>query len=305
MPSASITTANIRTLALVGPQGAGKTSLAVALLAKAGAIGAPGSLERGSTVSDFDPLERKMQHSLNAAVLHLEHAGTRIHLIDTPGANDFIGQALPALEAVETAVVLINAASWKVSGIDAMAVRMMDHAAERHLDRLLVVNKIDAAGADLAALLADIQATFGRECLPLNLPDAGGTKVVDCFYNRDGHSDFGSVDAAHRALVEQVVEVDGAFVDRYLNDGDIDPVELHAPLEQALREGHLMPVCFVSARSGAGVAELLDVIVKLLPNPSEGNPPEFLEGEGAAAKPKASVPDPQRACAGACVQGHR
>ena len=284
-------TANIRTLALVGPQGAGKTSLAEALLVRAGAIGAAGSLERGSTVSDFDPLERKMQHSLNAAVLHMEHAGTRIHLIDTPGASDFVGQALPALEAVETAVVLINAASWKVSGIDAMAVRMMDYAAERHLDRLLVVNKIDAAGANLPALLADIQATFGRECLPLNLPDAGGTKVVDCFYNREGHSDFGSVDAAHRALVEQVVEVDGAFVDRYLNDGDIDPAELHAPLEQALREGHLMPVCFVSARSGAGVAELLDVIVKLLPNPSEGNPPEFLEGEGEAAKPKASTPD--------------
>jgi elongation factor G len=295
MPSpangAASATAQIRTLALVGPQGAGKTSLAEALLLRAGAIGATGSLERGSTVSDFDPLERKMQHSLNAAVLHLDHAGTRIHLIDTPGSSDFIGQALPALEAVETAVVVINAATWKVGGIDAMAVRMMEYAAERHLDRLLVVNKIDAAGADLAALLADIQATFGRECLPLNLPDGNGARVVNCFYNREGHSDFGSVDAAHRALVEQVVEVDGAFVDRYLNDGDIDASELHAPLEQALREGHLMPVCFVSARSGAGVAELLDVIVKLLPNPTEGNPPEFLEGEGAAAKPKASRPD--------------
>jgi elongation factor G len=292
MPSPVTGATNIRTLALVGPQGAGKTSLAEALLVRAGAIGAAGSLERGSTVSDFDPLERKMQHSLNAALLHLEHAGTRIHMIDTPGATDFIGQALPALEAVETAVVVINAASWKVGGIDAMAVRMMDYAAERRLDRLLVVNKIDAAGAELPALLADIQSSFGRECLPLNLPDAGGAKVVDCFYNRAGHSDFGSVDAAHRALVEQVVEVDAGFVDRYLNDGDIDPAELHAPLEQALREGHLIPVCFVSARSGAGVAELLDVIVKLLPAPSEGNPPEFLEGEGAAAKPKASQPDP-------------
>ena len=296
MPStAPSATAQIRTLALVGPQGAGKTSLAEALLVKAGAIGAAGSLERGSTVSDFDPLERKMQHSLNAAVLHFEHAGTCVHLIDTPGSTDFIGQALPALEAVETAVVVINAATWKVGGIDAMAVRMMAYAAERHLDRLLVVNKIDAAGADLAGLLADLQASFGRECLPLNLPytdSAGGSKVVDCFYNREGHSDFGSVDAAHRALVEQVVEVDGAFVDRYLNDGDIDASELHAPLEQALREGHLMPVCFVSARSGAGLAELLDVIVKLLPNPAEGNPPEFLEGEGAAAVAKASSPDP-------------
>ena len=291
MPSPATDTTHIRTLALVGPQGAGKTSLAEALLVQAGALGTAGSLERGSTVSDFDPLERKMQHSLNASVMHLEHAGTRVHLIDTPGASDFIGQSLPALEAVETAVIVINAANWSVGGIDAMAVRMMDYAAQRKLDRMLVINKIDAASVDLAGLLSDIQATFGRECLPLNLPDAGGSKVVDCFYNRDGHSDFGSVDAAHRELVEQVVEVDGEFVDRYLSDGDIDPGELHAPLEQALREGHLIPVCFVSARSGAGVPELLNVIVDLLPNPTEGNPPEFLEGEGADAKPKASQAD--------------
>jgi elongation factor G len=288
---AAIDTAGIRTLALVGPQGSGKTSLAEALLLKSGMIGAAGSLERGTTVSDWDPLERKMAHSLNTALMHLQHAGMRIHLIDTPGAADFIGQSLPALEAVETAAVVINAATWKVGGIDAMALRMMEYAAERHLDRLIIVNKIDAAGADLADLLTDIQTTFGKECLPLNLPDGNGSKVVDCFYNREGHSDFGSIDAAHRALVEQVVEVDGDFVDRYLNDGDIDPAELHAPLEQALREGHLIPVCFVSARSGAGVAELLDVIVKLLPNPSEGNPPEFLNGEGAQAQPMTSSPD--------------
>lgn len=290
---ATIDTTGIRTLALVGPQSAGKTSLAEALLVKAGAIGAAGSLERGTTVSDWDPLERKMAHSLNPAVMHMTHAGTRIHLIDTPGATDFVGQSLPALEAVETAAVVINAATWKVAGIDAMAVRMMEYAAERHLDRLIIVNKIDAAGAVLADLLADIQATFGKECLPLNLPDANGSKVVDCFYNREGHSDFGSVDDAHRALVEQVVEVDAAFVDRYLNDGDIDASELHAPLEQALREGHLIPVCFVSARTGAGVGELLEIIEKLLPNPTEGNPPEFLNGEGADAQPMQAKPDPK------------
>ncbi len=282
--------AAIRTLALVGPAAAGKTTLAEALLHRAGAIGTPGSLERGSTVSDFDPLERRMQHSLNSAVMHLHHGGCRVHLIDTPGASDFAGQALPALEAVETAAVVINAAT----GIEPAAVRMMEHAAERQLDRLIVVNKIDAQGVDLPALLAQIQATFGKECLPLNLPDAGGTKVVDCFYNREGASDFGSIADAHRALVEQVVEVDAGFVERYLNDGDVDAGELHAPLEQALREGHLIPVCFVSARSGAGVAELLDVIVKLLPNPTESNPPDFLEGEGADATLMHAEPDPAR-----------
>lgn len=284
-PSSAI--AAIRTLALVGPAAAGKTLLAEALLHQAGVIGAMGSLERGATVSDYDPLERRVQHSLNASILHLDHGGVRVHFIDTPGGSDFLGQSLPALEAVETAAIVINAAT----GIEPMAVRMMEYAASRHLDRVIIVNKIDHVGIDLPGLLAQIQATFGKECLPLNLPDEGGAKVVDCFYNRDGHSDFGTVDAAHRALVEQVVEVDAAFVDRYLNDGDIDASELHAPLEQALREGHLIPVCFVSARTGAGVAELLDVIVKLLPNPTEANPPDFLEGEGPDAKPMHATPD--------------
>jgi elongation factor G len=285
--SASIGTESIRTLALVGPSAAGKTSLAEAMLHQAGAIGAPGNLERGSTVSDHDPLERRMQHSLNAAVMHLHHRGVRVHLIDTPGGVDFLGQALPALEAVETAAVVINAAT----GIEPQAVRMMAYAAQRQLDRMIIVNKIDAPGVDLQALLAQIQDTFGKECLPLNLPAGGGSAVVDCFYNREGRADFSSVEDIHRTLVEQVVEVDADFVERYLEDGDIDPAELHAPLEQALREGHLIPVCFLSARSGAGVAELLDVIVKLLPHPGEGNPPDFLNGEGDDAVPMQAVPD--------------
>ncbi|MDN6884257.1 elongation factor G [Variovorax sp. CAN2819] len=277
----------VRTLALVGASASGKTSLAETLLHEAGAIGARGSVERGTTVSDHDPLEKRMQHSLNASLMHLVHDGTRIHLIDTPGGADFLGQSLPALEAVETAAVVVNAST----GIEPMALRMMDYAASRHLARLIVVNRIDDPGADLAGLLEQIQSTFGRECLPLNLPAAGGTRVIDCFYNREGESDIGAVDAAHRALVEQVVEVDAAFVERYLTDGDVDASELHAPLEQALREGHLIPVCFVSARSGAGAAELLDIIVKLLPDPSEANPPDFLLGEGADAKPMQARPD--------------
>ena len=277
----------IRTVALVGQTGAGKTSLAEALLVKAGAIGAPGSLERGTTVSDFDPMERRAQHSLNSAVLHLKHHDTRIHLIDTPGYADFVGQSMTALQAVETAAIVINAAT----GIEMMSVRMMEWAALRGLDRMIIVNRIDAAGVDLPGLVAQIQATFGKECLPLNLPSTGATKVVDCFFARTGEVDFSSVEAAHQALVEQVVEVDPEFVDRYLNDGDIDASELHAPLEQAMREGHLVPICFVSARTGAGVAELLDVFERLMPNPTEGNPPQFYKGEGEAAKELHAQPD--------------
>lgn len=284
----SIAPENIRTLALTGAAGSGKTTLAEALLQQAGAIATAGTVERGSTVSDHDPLEIKSQHSLQSALMHMQRGDTRIHMIDTPGLPDFAGQILPALEAVETAAIVIDAAK----GIEPMTVRLMQYAAQCNLDRVIIVNKIDAAEADLPGLLQQIQQTFGKECLPLNLPDAGATKVVDCFFNRDGHSDFGAVADAHQALVEQVVEVDGDFVERYLNEGDVDASELHAPLEQAMREGHLIPVCFVSARTGAGVAELLDIIVKMLPNPSEGNPPDFLRGEGDDAVPEHATPDP-------------
>jgi elongation factor G len=287
---ASQAVTRIRSLALVGPAASGKTSLAEMMLLKAGMISTPGTLERGSTVSDHDPLERRLQHSLNSSVLHLVHADTRIHFIDTPGAADFVGQSLPALEAVDTAAIVINAAA----GIEPMALRMMAHAAQRQLTRLIIVNKIDAPGVDLPLLLDQIQAAFGKECLPLNLPSAGGARVVDCFYNRSGSADFSSVEKAHQALVEQVVEVDAAFVERYLNDGDIDASELHAPLEEAFRQGHLIPVCFVSARSGVGVRELLDAVVRLLPCPLEANPPQFLRGEGESARPIQALPDPGR-----------
>ncbi|MEJ5989404.1 elongation factor G [Ramlibacter sp. PS3R-8] len=279
-----------RTVALVGPSAAGKTSLAEALLWKAGVVGAPGSVERGSTVSDHDPLEKKALRSLNSTLMHFEHRGILTHLIDTPGAADCLGQSLPALEAVETAAIVINA----VTGIEPMAVRMMEWAKQRERDRIIIVNKIDAQGANLQGLVTRIQEVFGKECLPMNLPSQKGERVLDCFWKMkdDGPPpDFSSIEQAHRALVEQVVEVDAAFVERYLNDGDVDPAELHAPLEQALREGHLVPICFVSARTGAGVPELLDVIERLLPDPTESNPPAFLEGEGSSAKPVAAVAD--------------
>lgn len=285
--------AAIRSLALVGPAGAGKTSLLEALLQQAGNIGQAGTIERGSTVSDFDPLERKLQHSLHTSLAHFEYGGLRIHAIDTPGAADFIGQSLPALEAVDTSLVVINAQN----GLEMMASKMMETAAQRGLCRLIVINKIDAADLDLPALLDQLRKVFGRECLPLNLPAAGRSRVLDCFYNITGQTDFSSVAVAHQALVEQVVEVDAAFVERYLNEGDIDPRELHAPLEQALREGHLIPVCFTSARSGAGVKELLEVIARLLPDPTEGNPPQFLRaGAGinaAEAEPLQASADPK------------
>ena len=283
-------TEHIRTVALVGQGASGKTTLAEALLVKAGALAAAGSVERGTTASDFDPLEKQYQHSLRSSLLHCETNGKRIHIVDTPGFPDFIGQAIGALDAVETAAIVVNAQY----GVEMITSRMMDWSAKRHLCRLIVVNKIDAENVDLPAVLAAIQATFGKECLPINLPADGGKRVVDCFFTPSGDADFSSVEAAHRALVDQVVEVDEELMSLYLEQGEVEPDQLHAPFEKALREGHLLPVCFVSARTGAGLSELLQIFDKLLPNPTEGNPPLFTKGEGAAAAEFRSEPDPKK-----------
>ncbi|HET7764904.1 MAG TPA: elongation factor G [Burkholderiales bacterium] len=283
---AKYSTESIRTVALVGHTGSGKTTLAEALLAKAGAIPAAGSVERGNTVCDFDPLEKEYRHSLSSSIVNFAWNGTHIHLIDTPGSPDFMGQAIGALAAVETAVIVINAET----GVQLATDRMLKWAAKRNLCRMIVVNRIDAENADLEATLSKIQQAVGKECLPINLPAKGATAVADCFFNPDGESDFSSVKAAHSALVDQVVEVDEKLMEKYLEKGEVEPEELHAPFEKALREGHLIPVCFTSARNGAGVEELLDIFVKLAPNATEGNAPPFLKGEGAEAQEFFAVP---------------
>ena len=263
---------HLRTVALVGQAGSGKTSLAEALLARAGAIPAAGSVERGTTVCDYTPLEKSFKHSLKLAVASFEAGETVVHLLDTPGYPDFLGHSLPALAAVETAAIVISAQN----GLEMMTGRFMQWAAKRGLDRLVIVNKIDAENVDLPGLLERIQQAFGKECLPLNLPAAGATKVSDCFFAPSGEADFSSVEEAHRRLVDQVVEVDEKLMEAYLEKGEVAPGDLHEPLERAMREGHLIPVVFTSAKTGAGIGELLDVIVKLLPNPAEGNAPVYL-----------------------------
>ena len=155
-------------------------------------------------------------------------------------------------------------------------------------------NKIDHESNDLTALMDALRETFGPEVLPLNLPAEGGAKVIDCFGNREGESDLGPVADWHQRILDQVVEVNEKVMDRYLDlgEGGLSGEELHDAFEQCLREGHLVPVCFVSARTGTGVRELLDIAERLFPNPSEANPPEFIKGIGDAASILNPRPDP-------------
>ena len=274
-------TADIRNIALVGHAGSGKTLLAEALLAGAGAIAAKGSLDRGSTVCDFDAQEKRLLHSLDSAVCHFETAGTQVNLLDTPGIPDFIGRSLSVLEAVETAAVVVSA----VAGVEPMTQRMMDFARNRKLCRLVIINKIDLPDARPEEVLEELRERFGKECLPVNLPAEGGKVVEDVFFQPSGRTtDFSTIADAHTEIIDQVVEVDEDLMALYLEQGeDLKPEQLHDPFEQALREGHLIPVCFVSAETGAGVKELLEVFAQLMPNPAEGNPPPFLKGEASKA----------------------
>ena len=281
------TTEDIRNIALVGHGGAGKTELAEALLHAAGKIPHKGSVDAGTTVSDSDLHEKELKHSLKASFCHFDHGGVHVNLLDTPGHPDFQGRALSVLPAVETGAVVVNAAT----GIEMMTQRMMDAAGERRLCRMILVTKIDAEGADTAAALDQIQAAFGTECLPVNLPADGGTRVVDVFFQEEGaQTDLGTVEAAHERIVDQVVEVDDDLMEAYLEQGEVSSDQLHDAFEKALRDGHLVPICFVSAETGAGLAELLQVFERLMPSPKEGNPPTFVAG--AQADPVPVSPDP-------------
>jgi elongation factor G len=286
------TTSGIRNIALVGQAGAGKTSLLETLLLQAAAIRARGSLARGTTTSDFDPQEKRLQHSLDTAICSFDSHDVHVNVIDTPGYADFLGKSLSVLEAVEAVAVVVSA----VNGVDSLTQRLMEFARERELCRLIIINKIDSHEARCAEVLAQLRESFGPECLPLNLPAGGGDAVVDCFFQPRGRAtDFSSVEAAHTQIIDQVVELDEKLMALYLEQGEeLSPGQLHDPFEQALREGHLMPVCFTSAEAGAGVAELLQIIEQLMPNPAEGNPPPFLKGAGEAAVRVAVAPDPAR-----------
>jgi len=286
---ASYSTEDIRNIALVGHSGSGKTTLIEAMLHRSGAISSAGSVEKGNTVSDFDTQEKAYKHSLNSTIVSMDYHGGHINLIDTPGYPDFMGRALAVLPAVETCAVVINAQT----GIEMITRRMMDIAKDRELDRLIIVNKIDEEQVDLENLMIQIKETFGSECLPINLPAENNQKVVDCFFSPSGdETDFSSVAEAHTQIVDQVVELDEDLMEIYLEQGqEISPEQLHDPFEQSLREGHLVPVCFVSASTGAGLDELLEIFARLMPNPNEGNPPQFLKGEGDDSVPIEVTPD--------------
>ncbi|MEO0482706.1 MAG: elongation factor G [Planctomycetota bacterium] len=268
--------ADIRNILLTGQSGSGKTILTERLLFAAGAITRMGSIEEGNTVSDWRDEEKHHKHSLHTTVVHFEHEQHLVNVIDAPGLTDFIGHAIAAFPAVETVCVVIDA----TKGIEPVARRMMQVAKQRNLPRMLIVNKIDEAAADLEALTAELQDEFGAECLGVNLPSADRSGVVKVFEGEsDGDPLFSSADDSHQRIIEQIVEMQDDLMTQYLEEGSdakLDPSKVHDAFEAALRDGHLVPICYCSAETGAGIEHLLHVFASLLPNPLEGNPRPFM-----------------------------
>jgi elongation factor G len=276
-------TADIRNIALVGQSGSGKTLLAERLLFATGAITRMGSIEEGNTFSDWSDEEKLHKHSLRTTMLHFDHEGHMVNMIDTPGLADFAGHAISVFPAVETVCVVIDAHK----GIEPMTRRMMKIAQQRDLPRMIIVNKIDDDQADLESLTEQIREAFGPECLPIALPTPDRSDTVSVFdSDQSGDTLFSSCDSAHQAIIEQIVEMQDDLMDTYLEDGDehnITSEQLHDVFEKALREAHLVPITYVSAKSGAGVDNLLHVVASLLPNPLEGNPRPFLKRDSEGA----------------------
>jgi len=262
---------DIRNICLVGHAGSGKTTLTERLLMAAGVIKRMGTVEEGNTVSDWSDEEKHHKHSLQPSVVHFTYEGHEVNIVDTPGLMDFIGHTIACLPAVETVAVVIDA----VKGIETATRRLMNIAHDRNLPRMIIVNKMDHPEAEPEMLIEQIREAFGAICLPINLPTPGRKDVINVF-EHDGNdskgdqTDFSSVHEAHRRIVEQVIEVDEDLTLQYLEKGEaggFDTAKLHAAFERALEQGHLVPICFCSARGGMGIDDLMHVFASLCPSP--------------------------------------
>lgn len=270
---------DIRNVLLCGTGASGKTTLVERLLFMSKATTKMGSTLDGSAVSDFTDEEKHHKHSLSPAFMHLDYEGHLVNLIDTPGLTDFVGHAVTCMPAVETVAIVVDA----LKGVDSTTRRMMSIAGERKVPRMIIINKMDESHAELEALVDNIRETFGNFCLPINLPCKNASDVINVF-EHDGsdskgdQTDFSSVHEAHKRIVEQVIEVDDELTMQYLEKGEgFDPEKLHAAFEKCLEDAHLVPICFTSAKTGAGCDDLLHIFASLCPSPVEVNPPEFLK----------------------------
>jgi elongation factor G len=275
-------TEDIRNIVLAGHRASGKTSLADALLFQAKAVERKGSVDDGTSSSDVDEEEKTHRFSIDTSVLHLDYKGKHVNLLDTPGAPDFVGNALGALSAVETVVVVVSA----VNRVEVNTRRMFAEAGKRGLARMVVINKLDAENLAFNEVVETVRESLGKACVLFNAPinPGPGFSGVVSILKAPGAAPAGcpvDLAAAHTQLVEAVVEADEALMEKYFAEGDIGAEELLATLPKALEAGTVIPIFCASARKEVGITELLDALVEDTLSPIEGRARTVKKKSGA------------------------
>ena len=258
---------NIRNVALVGHGSSGKTTLVDKILAHTGMINRPASVDEGTSVCDFDEEEKAHRYSIEAKLTHFDHAGKHVHLIDTPGYPDFVGQAIGAMRGVDAVAVVINAQS----GIEVNTRRVFAEAEKAGLGRIIVLNKMDLDNIAFDALLESIRALFGRHCVLLNVPLGLGHEFRGVAGVLNPPADVaGALVDPHELsvpLLDSIVEVDEAVMERYLEGEAPSEAQVAELVSRAVAAGALVPIVCCSAKSGVGLPELLDALVQCVPAP--------------------------------------
>ncbi len=271
----------VRNVSVIGHSGVGKTTLAEALLFRAGVLTRMGAVEDGNTASDYSDPERRRGISIQTSVLRLEDEGVSVNLLDAPGSADFVREIRGAIRAADSALVLVSA----VSGVEVGTERAWATADGFSMPRIVLVNKMDRERADFYAVLADVNASLRGHTAAAFLPigsEGSFQGVVDLLGRRallaDGAraevpQDLAPLVEEYRArLVEAIIETDDALTDRYLMEEDIGDEELHAAFLKAVHGGELYPVLPISAARGIGLDALLHLMAQGLRSPEERGP---------------------------------
>ena len=269
---------DLRNVVILGHTGSGKTSLSEAALFHTKAITRLGTITDGNTVSDFEPEEIKRGGSIQTTLVSIMNGDTKINFLDTPGYDDFLGEVVSAIRVVEGAAVVVSAPT----GVDVGTERAWKMCDAAQIPRMFVVNKMDRENANFAKNVADIQASFGRKCIPFQVPVGEANEFKGVISIIDPPSDIpeevvADVESARERLIEAAAENDDELGDRYLNGLEISHEEIIAAIRTAIRTSNLVPILATSSSPNAiGIDELLQTTQSFLPAPTDGQPPDML-----------------------------
>ena len=277
----SIDARDIRNVALLSHSGAGKTSLAEALLFNNNVITRQGTVEDGNTVSDYEPEEIKRGSSIQTTLIACTADNKKVNFLDTPGYEDFIGEMVAAVKVVESAAILVTAQS----GVDVGTERAWDLCETHELPIVMVINKMDRENADFTQTVNSIQSSFGTKCVPFQIPVGMEQAFTDVISVITPSSDIPSdlqleFDLWRDRLIEAIAESDDDLADKYLEGGDLSEEEILSGARSAIQQGNLVPILITSAAKNLGTQELFEFIHEYMPSPIDGIKPDLSDDSG-------------------------